>query len=747
MATLVQSRVDASGAPNNPSGGARPKPVRVLLLLAAAWVLPILTHLVKLDILLLALFWAGVASLLRTGGTLLDRMMVALGISMAGILTGGLLFSLWPWGLHPIPVAGTLFTALIAIGYISNRRPKLPRKVVGSDLVVLGSGFLGWFMLAYPVLGASTARRLQFFLTNHTGDRQRHFTMFDAIHQVGGYTYFDVSHAEKFLAPDFADQYPNGASFFYGFFDIFLRSNTNGGGGVAEYQRYAWLTFLGYGLLVLFVVWGARWIAGPVLRGWKRTLILTAVGVYLSTGMMMHLAFDGFDSEVLGLAGLAYGIAVLARFPNRPLEQTLAVMSAMIIVAFTYQLFVPTLAAGALVSLWVYRKRLLPKWRGMATIVVLAAPIALFPVVIPHLLNSALAEGNQFALDGFFRRYPRTVLIGVVIAILVAYALRRATRRSTAMVAMGGQLVAATVVLFGLAMYQWRVIGHTGYYFEKALHGWVIVVLMGTGVVGLMFRGDRTGAAKVRSQGWSGRLRTVGVNGLAAGLALVMAGGLAWGTPTYATGRPGPDTTWARMYAWGKFQTTIAEWVPPLYNTGTMNDHKRTLAAVSDSGWSNGLMSIQYSIQNHDLGWLYTTAMDMVKSQPQKFAGKELEWGEMDAVTWDWTGNLVYLIKQNKEPLRIVVFTPSIYRELRAAVQSTPGSKTELAYYPNVKGLPESAMEKQNPKDNPANGSGKPDSRDPGQPDSKDQGDTPDSRLDTPTPTPTGGAQRGTVGR
>ncbi|MCF2526822.1 hypothetical protein [Yinghuangia soli] len=712
MATLADPRVDVPAGPEGSPVAARPHPVRVLLLLAAAWVLPVLTHLVKADILLLALIWLGVASLLRVGGTLLDRMMVALGITMGGILTGGLLFSVWPWGLHPVPVAGTSFTVLILIGYLANRRPKLPRRVIGSDLVVLGSGILAWFMLAYPLLGASTARRLQFFMTNHTGDRQRHFSMFDAVHQVGGYTYFDVSGAEKVLAPFFADQYPNGASFFYSFFDIFMRSNTDGGGGVAAYERYVWLTFLGYALLVMFVVWGARWIAGPVLFGWKRTLVLTSVGVYLATGMMMHPAFDGFDSEVLGLVGLAFGVAVLARFPNRPLEQTLAVVSALIIVAFTYQLFLPMLGAGAVVSMWIYRKRLLPKWKGITLIAVLGAPVALFPLVVPHLLNSALTESGQFALDGFNRRYPRTVLIGIVAAIAVAYVMRRCTRRATSMVVMAGQLGAATMVLAALAAYQWHAIGRTSYYFEKAIHGWVVIVLMGTGVIGLILRSDLSGAAsKVRASSWRGRLRTVAMNGAAAFLALILAGGMIWGGPTYASGRPGPDTSWARMYAWGKFQTKITQWIPPLYATGTMDDGKRTLVAVSRSGWSNGLLSMQYAVQNHDLAWLYTLASDIVKSQPGKFEGKELTWGEMDAITWDWTGNLVHLIEQNKEEFRIVTFSPSIYRQLAAAVERTPGSKVQLVYKPDVKGLPDSAEESIPARRHVQNGSNPPELR------------------------------------
>ncbi|MGR7000370.1 hypothetical protein ACU686_23810 [Yinghuangia aomiensis] len=32
-------------------------------------------------------------------------------------LVGGLLFSVWPWGLHPVPVAGFAFTLLVAAAW------------------------------------------------------------------------------------------------------------------------------------------------------------------------------------------------------------------------------------------------------------------------------------------------------------------------------------------------------------------------------------------------------------------------------------------------------------------------------------------------------------------------------------------------------------------------------------------------------------------------------------------------------
>jgi hypothetical protein len=63
------------------------------VLLGAAWLVPVVLHQLRLDIVQLALVLAAVASVLRSGTNLLDRFMLAAGLLAGGVLAFGLLFS------------------------------------------------------------------------------------------------------------------------------------------------------------------------------------------------------------------------------------------------------------------------------------------------------------------------------------------------------------------------------------------------------------------------------------------------------------------------------------------------------------------------------------------------------------------------------------------------------------------------------------------------------------------------------
>src|SRR5205823_2507304 len=73
-------------------GPLRTQPARIAGLLAAAWVLPLLTHVLHADLLTLAAVVLGTASLLRAGHTLLDRLMITAALLSGVLITIGLLF-------------------------------------------------------------------------------------------------------------------------------------------------------------------------------------------------------------------------------------------------------------------------------------------------------------------------------------------------------------------------------------------------------------------------------------------------------------------------------------------------------------------------------------------------------------------------------------------------------------------------------------------------------------------------------
>lgn len=650
-----------------------PRPARVLLLIAGAWLLPLATHALGIDIVLPVVMLLGVASLLRAGGTVLDRLMLAGALLLGGLLVGGVLFSLWPWGLEPVPVAGTVLTVLVVTGAVSGRGPRLPRRVLGSDLLVVGSGAAAWLVVAWPTLGAGFREQLPFFAVNRTGDRLRHYSMFDAVHHIGGYTFFDVSAAEPYLSPGFAEQYPNGTSYFYALTDIFARSTTDPGGSNAEFQRYYWYTVAGYALLVAAVVWAARWVAGPMLGGWRRAFVLAAVGAFLATGIMLSLFWQGFDSEVLGLLMLVLGTAALVRYPDRPGEQALVVAAAAVGVAFTYPLYLASFGLGALFVVALHRRRLRPAWRRVTAVAAVGSAVALVAVAAPHFAGS-LDESDHVLVDGVILPFPRTVMLAFGALLVVAYGLRR-IRRSPALAAMGGQLVAGAVVVAGIALYQWVTVGKTSYYLEKVVHAWVVLVLMGAGAVGLLLRGEALREAV--GGGVRGQARRAGTAVVAAGAAVLVAGGLSWGSPLFVWGRPGADTTWGTLWAKGMILSSDGRELRTMDRAGMLGDGVPTLVVASPGGWDNAITTMQVAVMNHQFRALADLVADMPKIGAPKFDPQSGE-DPLNAVTLRWTDNLAAFIPHTDARFRVVVFDEAEARRLQAAVDRTPGSKVEI---------------------------------------------------------------------
>ncbi|WP_436787040.1 hypothetical protein [Yinghuangia sp. YIM S10712] len=652
-----------------------PRLVRILLLIVGAWLLPLVTHALGADIVLPVVMLLAIASLLRAGGTVLDRLMLAGALLMGCLLVGGLLFSLWPWGLEPVPVAGTMLTGVVLTGAAAGRGPELPRRVLGSDLLALGAGAAAWLVVAWPTLGAGFREQLPFFPVNRTGDRLRHYSMFDAVHNIGGYTFFDVSAAEPYLSPGFAEQYPNGTSYLYALTDIFARSTTDSGGSNDQFQRYYWYTVAGYALLVLAVVWAARWVAGPMLGGWRRAFVLAAVGAFLATGIMLSLFWQGFDSEVLGLLMLVLGTAALVRYPDRPGEQALIVAASAVGVAFTYPLYLPSLALGALIVVALGRRRFRAAWRRVAAVTAVCGAVVLVPVAAPHLVGS-LDESDHLLVDGVILEFPRTVMLAFGALLVVAYGLRR-IRRSPALRAMGGQLVAGALVVVGVALYQWATVGETSYYLEKVVHAWVLLVLVGAGAVGLLLRGEALETAV--GGGLRGRARRIATAVVAAGAAVLLAGGLSWGSPVFVWGRPGADTTWGTLWAKGMILSSDGRELRTMYNAGMLGDGVPTLVVVSPEGWDNAITTMQVAVMNHQLGAL----QDLVAKMPKAGAGeidRKSGADPLNAVTLHWTDNLASFIPRTDERFRIVVFDAGTARRLQEVVDRTPGSKVEVVH-------------------------------------------------------------------
>src|SRR6266851_1226682 len=508
-----------------PIGGAAPTGrrragslARVAMLLAAAWLLPLLTHALRVDWVLLVVLLLGVGSVLRAGYSLLDRLMLA-GILLAGMLVaGGLLFSFWPWGLEPVPVAGTLLTVLVAVG-LTGRRPRLPARLYGSDAIIVGAGaFTAWVLLA-PLAGRSLNSRLC------------------------GYAFLHPAQAGLSLAAPTQNVYPEGSHYLYALLDIFLRSTTDPGPAAAAFSRYFDDKLVGFAFLVVAVTWSARWVAGPAMAGWRRVFICSVVASLVIVGPLTGLIGADYDSETIGLALLALTVAVTARPAGRPREQVLLVAAALIALFYTYNLYGPLALLGIVAAAAVYRRRLLRHRLFTAVTWAVAAPVALLPTAIGVL--SGFSATRQLGLDGGnVFGLSRSTFAGLALVIVASMA-TRAGRRSgawRAVVATVG-LAAAAVAILGI--YESRTPGglSPNYYFDKALIGVYVICLVGFGAAGLLLRPARSAESAARQPRW----RTDLLPGLAAGLiAITFTTGLPWGIPAaHGSGTPEYSKTWA----------------------------------------------------------------------------------------------------------------------------------------------------------------------------------------------------------
>src|SRR6266508_2076562 len=343
------------------------------------WLVPVATHLLRIDAVLPVVIWLGTASLLRGGRTLLDRVMLAAGLLVGVVGVAGLLFSVWPWGLHPVPVAGVGLTGLVAVSAWSGRRPRLPWAGSAADLVTVAAALGTTGLVAWPLAHMSATGRLARFMLGE--DIARHFTVFDTIRRVGGYLYFHQDVAATSLQHGVAT-YPQGSHLATALLDNFVRSDTAAGSSARAFDHYLWLYVAGFGFLVLSVLWATRWVAGPSAARWS-FLPLAALGagyLFLADGLPVFLL--GFVSESVAMAFLALLMAVLVRPLREVREQVVVVTALVVALSMTYYLFL--LSAGVVVLIWAigYRHRLAEAWRWTVAALLVGVPMTAFAPLV-----------------------------------------------------------------------------------------------------------------------------------------------------------------------------------------------------------------------------------------------------------------------------------------------------------------------------------------------------------------------------
>lgn len=652
-----------------PLNGAGRFLVRAGVWLAAAWALPALTHLLGLDWLMLPLLWLGTAGLLRVGATLLDRLMWAMGAMCGGIMLMGYLTTVWPWGLAPVPVAGTAGTVLAVVALVSGRRLSLPSRMLGTDAIIGAGGLLGWYLMAKPSLGTAGLSWTAFATINP--DRLRQFNLFDAVLQLGGYPILTPDAAQSIVEPVMLPTYPAGMHYVFGVIDTFVTGGEIGP-PLQELDRYYTYVLISFGVLVATVAWAARWVAGPQAAGWKRALMTSALAVFTATGFYSVMIWQGFDAQIVGMIFTAMVVALLARPPRAPAEQVFLVGLLAVATTYTYTLFAVFAALGIVASAVFHWGRL----RRHAALVI---PVtAIFGVLLSlwYLIPASLGTetGKKLNAGGWILPMPRGLLLaatGLVAVAVFTPSIRRSPRlRILAAVFFGGW-----VFMAGMWIVNMNLVGFGSYYFQKVVYTLAMIGFITAGAALVHLRPRRWSALRTRSG-------TFAASAAAVVVAVLLSGAVPWNTIKYnGDHNPGIDTTWSRVWAGRKIYAATSGTLSYLVDRGMVGDGVPTLVLFSPNGGANAQMSITMSVLNHDLGKTWWQAYQ-AEMNGLIGAGD----GELSAVDEAAFQEFLESLKLTTWPLRILVNDEGAAKKLEKFAAANPGLSLDVRFLADMPG-------------------------------------------------------------
>jgi hypothetical protein len=611
--------------------------------IAAGWLISGLATVAHVDLILLPLLVVAVSSVLRAGRNVVDRLMLSTFLVAGALVVAGLLFSLWPWGLMPFPVAGFLFTTVAIVAWLSKRRPRLPRGFAFSDLVILGTGVFVFLAEVRPL--RRTDRLDWFTFTATSEDRAAHFALFDTIHRLGSYPFLDQAAARVSLQSPAEASYPTGSHFIFAIIDIFARSTTDPGPAIAEFNRYFFLVLAAFAFLVMSIVWAARWILVPLVNGWRLFAAVSTISAILLGGPLMLLVNAAFDSQIVGITVVALTVAIAIR-PPASLEERIVLFGAgIILITYSYFLYLPLVAIAAVASLWVDRRFLRHAWRPIVASAAVVAAISVIPLYFAF--TSTLDWNAQTIADGATIQIPHSTIIAVTIASLAVLVTPTGGRfRRTKVIRLLISALAAMIVLFGI--YQVARLGRTSYYFDKLLVGYLVIGIICSATL-VMFLNPLT----TRDRGSRRtRLREVSLGIVAAALAFTMIAGFGI--------IPGISKTLAGEWA----TTSLGKWYSVMQphtvatdasddlriiaKQGMLADGTPTLFLVSNLAYENWRVTFYGAALNRINGAIQDSVNSVIKMPT---GGTPMKQESLDQAL----GELEQTLAHSKVPLRIVV--------------------------------------------------------------------------------------------
>jgi hypothetical protein len=447
-----------------------------LVTVGAAWVIALVAHLLHLDAVTLLLVVVGTAVSLRSPGSPLDRLVVAVAL-LAGTTCGAaLLLSVWPWHLRPQVLGGCALTGLALITAVRGELPVARiRPKVGDLLVLVPAGVLALLFL-WSTFRAGLPVRLGSVLRGE--DLARHFAMFDTTRRVGGYVFLHRTQAAGSIASsDLA--YPQGAHLLAAVLDNFLTSSSTVGRPVPSISHFLYYDQLNYLFLAFAVLWAARRLAGPAVRPLAFVPVAALCVAYLLFGSPITTYTYGFFPEITGLGLLALLTGLLVRPLRSAREQVATVTALVVAVAYCYYLLLPVVALGVLGYALVHRRRLRPVWPFAVAVAAVGAAMSAVPRVEAH---GEQALSLQLLLQDFgVVRVQRGPLLALGILVVLGVAASRPWWRCPATRVMAVTGAGAVLLAAAVGGYEAVQVGRTLYFFEKSLHTVIVLLLIGSG--------------------------------------------------------------------------------------------------------------------------------------------------------------------------------------------------------------------------------------------------------------------------
>lgn len=560
-----------------PMRRSRRRATRALALTAAAWALVLLAYLAHAAIVLPVILLLAVAGLLRGGQTLLDRLMLAMGLLLGLTCGGALIFAVWPWGINPVPVAGFAFTALILLAVFTDRRLTLPRPRI-TDVVSLGGGAAVALFVAYPMV-IKRGHTLSILIGGE--DNARHIGVFDAIRQTGGYLFEHWDLAKSYVYTGMIT-YPQGVHMTDAVLDAFVRSGTHDySTGKDLLGHYLAFYILWYGFLALSMIWAAQWIAGGSLTLGRRIALTGVIAGFCVATEVFMLIVMGYASEVAGLAEVVLLFAVLVRPVPRPRQQLLIVGSLLVAVGYTYYLFLPAVVLAILVWLVRSRRTVLRHRVWLVSVAVPAVALAAVPmylgVTLGQQVDAVRIVGQKHAHSDFL-----LLLTGAVVAGLLS---RRALR-SRIWRGYIASALAITAVTVGFIKYQDHQGLSYGYYGYKMQHLVMVVLAVGLGSLTLHLPVPADRRPPWRSALLSALPGAVVVVAALAGL------GLIYGDSPY---QPPGETVWGMKYRYGVYGRNEAALAVSAELDRAAGKPKIATVLLDDSGYESYVRTLYLS--------------------------------------------------------------------------------------------------------------------------------------------------------